>query len=140
MRRVFIDTSAYVALTDRSDQFYTAAGESLQRLLNLHLPQVTTNLVLAETYTRIRRKLGHAAAVRFGEGIQRLVGTPTFRVVYVDVSLDEEAWGIFARYADQEFSYVDCTSFAWLRRHQEVEVFAFDEDFTWMGFTAFPGS
>jgi len=140
VRRVFIDTSAYVALTDRSDQFHAAAVESLQRLLDLHLSQVTTNLVLAETYTCIRRKLGHAAAVRFGAGIHRLRVTPEFRVVYIDATLDEEAWRIFSRYADQDFSYVDCTSFAWLRRHSEVEVFAFDDDFAWMGFTPFSGS
>ena len=139
MRRVFIDTSAYVALTDRSDQFHEDSTDKLKLLLASKLPQVTTNYILAESYTRIRRKLGHRATVLFGEGIRRIIATRQLEVVYVDTALDEAAWNILKQYPDQPFSFVDCTSFAWLRQNKEVEVFAFDEHFVWMGFTPFEG-
>ncbi len=139
MRRVFIDTSAYVALTDRSDQFHQAATDKLKLLLTSKLPHVTTNYILAESYTRIRRKLGYPAIVLFGEGIRKIIATRQLEIVYADAALDEAAWDILKQYQDQPFSFIDCTSFAWLRQNKEVEVFAFDEHFVWMGFTAFEG-
>jgi predicted nucleic acid-binding protein len=139
MRRVFFDTSAYVALTDTSDQFHADAARLAERIIASRLPRVTTNYVLAEACTRIRRKLNHATAVQFGEAIRRDVVAGNLNIVYADAVLDDAAWEIFKKYADQDFSFVDCTSFAWLRQHPECEVFAFDEDFTWMGFSPFRG-
>ena len=139
MRRVFVDTSAFTACTDQTDQFNKDALDLLTRLLDSRLPQVTTNYVLAEAYTRIRRKLGHRAAVKFGDGTQKLTTEGELQVVYADKELDKAAWEIFKKYADQNFSFVDCSSFAWLRQHPECEVFAFDDDFFWMGFPPFQG-
>ena len=139
MRRVFVDTSAFIACTDQADQFNDDALGLLERLLDSRLPQVTTNYVLAEAYTRIRRKLSHQAAVKFGDGIRKLIANGELQVIYVDAAIDETAWEVFKKYADQDFSFVDCTSFAWLRQHPECEVFAFDDDFLWMGFPPFQG-
>ncbi len=77
--------------------------------------------------------------MRFGDSIRRDVVGERLKVTNVDETLDEAAWEIFKKYADQDFSFVDCTSFAWLRQHPDSEVFAFDEDFLWMGFTPFQG-
>lgn len=124
MRRIFFDTSAYVALTDTSDKFHADAARLAERIIASRLPRITTNYVLAEAYTRIRRKLSHAAAGRL-------------EIVYTDPALDEAAWRLFVKYDDQDFSFVDCVSFAWLRQNKDIEVFAFDEHFDWMGFTPF---
>ena len=139
MRRVFVDTSAFIACTDQTDRFNNDALALLARLIDSRLPQVTTNYVLAEAYTRIRRKLGHRAAVKFGDGTRKLLAEGELQVIYAGEALDEAAWEIFKKYADQDFSFVDCTSFAWLRQHPECEVFAFDDDFLWMGFPPFQG-
>jgi hypothetical protein len=139
MRRIFFDTSAYVALTDTSDQFYLEATRLARAIIAGRLPRVTTNYVLAEAYTRIRRKLGHVSAVKFGDGIHRDVAAGNLTIIYADAALDDAAWKLFKKYADQDFSFVDCTSFVWLRQNPKTEVFAFDEHFTWMGFTPFQG-
>jgi len=137
MRRVFFDTSAYVALTDISDRFHADAKRLAERIIAGRLPRVTTNYVLAESYTRIRRKLGHTAAVRFGDSIRRDAVAGHLEIVYADPAIDEAAWQLFVKYADQDFSFVDCVSFAWLQLNKGVEVFTFDEHFIWMGFTPF---
>jgi predicted nucleic acid-binding protein len=139
MRRIFFDTSAYVALIDTSDQFHADATRLVERIIASRLPRVTTNYVLAEAYTRIRRKLSHVIAVRFGDSIGQDVIAGHLKVICVDKTLDDAAWGIFKKYADQDFSFVDCTSFAWLRQHPDSEVFAFDKHFLWMGFPPFQG-
>ncbi len=139
MRHVFFDTSAYVALAHTRDQFHADATRVAEWIIASRLPRITTNYVLAEAHTLIRRKCGHVVAVQFGEGIRRDVVAGSLNIVYAEAVLDEAAWEIFKKYADQDFSFVDCTSFAWLRQHPECEVFAFDDDFFWMGFPPFQG-
>ena len=128
-----------MALTDTSDQFHADATRVAERIIASRLPRITTNYVLAEAYTRIRRKCGHVVAVQFGEGIRRDVVAGSLNIVHAEAALDDAAWEIFKKYADQDFSFVDCASFAWLRQHPECEVFAFDEHFLWMGFAPFQG-
>jgi len=137
MQRVFFDTSAYVALTDTSDQFHAAAVRLAEVIIADRLSRVTTNYVLAEAYTRIRRKLGHAEAIRFGDSIRRDVAARNLKIIHADDALDAAAWQIFKKYADQDFSFVDCASFAWLRQHPECLVFAFDDHFLVMDFLPF---
>ncbi len=135
MRRVFFDTSAYIALADTDDQFHARARELAAAIVTGRLPRVTTNYVLAEAHTWIRRKLGYGPALRFGNGIHRDVAARNLQIIYADEALDQAAWEIFKQYDDQSFSFVDCASFAWLRQNPSAEVFAFDEHFAWMGFT-----
>ncbi len=139
MRRIFFDTSAYIALTDQSDQFHREAVELAQALVQARLSRVTLNYVLAETYTRTLRKLGYSATLRLGDSIQRDASAGRLTVIQADAALDKNAWGLFRRYHDQQFSYVDCACFAWLQQAGQVEVFAFDKHFFWMGFSRFQG-
>ena len=60
------------------------------------------------------------------------------RVVWVDEEIAAEAWDLFERYDDQLFSFQDCTSFVIARRLDSQDVFAFDEDFSVMGFRVWP--
>jgi len=137
MRRCFIDTSAFVAVTYADDAHHTSAREAMHTLAALRLPQVTTSYVLAETYTVLRRLAGHRAAVAFGTAIQRSSEAGRLVVVQPDRVLESTAWDIFAGYDDQDFSYVDCVSFAWLKTDASAEVFAFDRHFDVLGFTRF---
>src|SRR5207245_5944209 len=65
---VFVDTSAFYALADRTDRLHSSAVrfvETNERLL------VTSSFVVHETVTLIRMRLGHAAAVAFGRRLLR---------------------------------------------------------------------
>lgn len=133
MNAVFVDTGAWYAIADSDDADHMAAAAFL--VANA-LPLVTTNFVFSETVTLLRYRLGYSAARSFG---QKLKESNLVRVVAVTPADEERAWEIFTKYRDQDFSFVDCTSFAVMERMKLATAFAFDRHFTVMRFTVVPG-
>lgn len=121
--KVFLDTGAFLALADEDDDYHSVAIHT--QLLGNRAQLLTSNYVLAETYTLIRFKVGHKAAVDF----MRRFEPAGIKVLRVSEAVEQAAKVIFARYDDKEFSFVDCTSFALIDHHQLDQAFAFDGHF-----------
>jgi predicted nucleic acid-binding protein len=129
---IFVDTGAWYALVDTDDADHGAAAAFLAANT---VPLITTNAVFSETVTLIRYRIGHEAARIFG---QKLKESSFVRMVAVTPADEERAWEIFAKYGDQDFSFVDCTSFAVMQRMKLTQAFAFDRHFKVMKFTVVP--
>jgi uncharacterized protein len=63
--KVFLDTGAFLALADEDDKYHSAATSIYTELLQAKAQLLTSNFVLSETYSLIRFKVGHRAAVEF---------------------------------------------------------------------------
>ena len=133
MNGIFVDTGAWYALVDSDDADHTTAAAFLAANT---IPLITTNFVLSETVTLIRYRIGHEAARSFG---QKLKESSFVRVVSGYATDEERAWEIFSKYRDQDFSFVDCTSFAVMERMKLSAAFAFDRHFSVMKFAVVPG-
>jgi predicted nucleic acid-binding protein len=83
---------------------------------------VTTDHVIGETWTLLRRRSGHRAAVGFLDRLYRLPDT------------EEDAWRWLRSHDEREYSFVDATSFSVMRRRRIREALAFDGDFNAAGF------
>lgn len=124
----FVDTSFWVALQFAHDANHAAARDIWeQRSGDL----ITTNHVIGETWTFLRRRLGFVAAKAF---IDRVPATGGLIVRHADEGIEREAWDWLRRHDAREFSFVDAVSFAFMRRHGLLEAMAFDGDFTAAGF------
>lgn len=134
-REIFVDTGAWIALVDGSDHLHPTAKATYPTMLHSGNRLVTTNLVVAETYNLIRRRIGHAAAIRFLESLR---SSPRLIKVYSNQQLEMEAEAILRRYADQDFSLVDAVSFAVMQQRGIAEAFAFDYHFLVAGFMLIP--
>ena len=93
---------------------------------------MTTNCVRGETWTWLRRKARHAKAVEFldsigGEGRR-------IEVFRVSEELEDEALDWLRQHDEREYSFVDATSFAYMRARRMTDVLAFDGDFAAAGF------
>jgi predicted nucleic acid-binding protein len=124
----FVDTSFWIALQSQPDRNHPAARALLEQGLG---PLLTTNHVIGETWTVSRRRRGHAGAV---EVLQRIRAIPTLTIVHVDPEVEDDAWRWLKRRDEREYSFVDATSFALMRRRRIREALAFDGDFTAAGF------
>lgn len=135
MQRVFVDTSAFIALLDPRDDCHVQAVHIEKALSRRAVHLVTTNFVLDETCTGLRGKIQHSAILRFRDSIRQ---SRRLSVIRITESLEDQAWEIFARYDDKDFSFTDCTSFAVMRQLGTATAFAFDEHFEQFGFSRVP--
>ncbi len=125
---MFVDTSAWYALADERDPNH---GTALALVAGTRRAVITTNWVVGESVTLARARLGHRVAVTLGTELRSRPGLQIVRVGRPD---EEEAWRLFRRYEDKDFSFTDCTSFAVMRRLRIVHALAFDRHFQQMGF------
>jgi uncharacterized protein len=132
---VLVDTSAFHALQNAGDvSEHEIAGHIAVDLEGDRAVLVTTNYILDETYTLLRQELGHPSAVAFG----RQVGHGGIEIVQIGEALQRDAWGIFEGYGDKDFSFTDCTSFAFMRSIGLDLAFTFDRHFQQFGFRTLP--
>jgi predicted nucleic acid-binding protein len=127
---IFVDTSFWVALRNRSDGRHGEA-KTLLELKERH-QLVTTNHVRGETWTYLRRRGGHRSATAFLDAVAR---SPRLQVVFVTEELERLAVGWLARHDEREYSFEDATSFETMRAMRIHEALAFDGDFSAAGFT-----
>lgn len=124
----FIDTSFWVALQLTRDRHHREARVLWRREAQ---PLVTTNHVVGETWTFLRRRLGYAAARDF---VLAAAPSPRLVIHHVDEAAEREAWAWLMRHDERSYSFVDATSFAIMLRLRLSEALAFDEDFSAAGF------
>lgn len=132
MKWVFADANGWIGLNSKRDQSHSIAVKENKELLQSGHRYVTTNFVLDETYTGLLTKVGHFAAVDFGE---RIRGSQTVQVIHITEDIEEEAWKLFKQYSDKGFSFTDCTSFVVMQKLNLTEAFTNDRHFEQMGFT-----
>lgn len=95
---------------------------------------LTTNLVIGETWTFLRRKDSHHVAVAYLESVNALRNRSKLLVQRVDDRQEERAWKWLRRRDERVYSFVDATSFQVMNDRRLHEALAFDEDFAAAGF------
>jgi uncharacterized protein len=127
---IFVDTSFWVALRNRRDGQHDQATRLWRSYADAQL--ITSNEIRGETWTFLRRRAGHAAAVGF---LDSLAASPRVTVVRVTGEAEERAITWLRRHDEREYSFVDATSFDIMRVRQIREALAFEGDFAAAGFT-----
>lgn len=130
----FIDTSFWFAVQDRDDGRHSEASAIVRSGIGR---AVTTTPVLGETWTLLRRRMGHAAALGFLDRVGRL---GDLELVHVGAAAEDAAWKWLRRHDERAYSFVDATSFAVMRQRRIREALAFDGDFTAAGFVEVRGA
>jgi predicted nucleic acid-binding protein len=132
---VFVDSSGIIAAFDRRDARHSAAAEAWRSLAGKGRALLTTQLVVAETVTHLRRRAGWEVSRRVGEAILRSSG---IEVVGLDHDQLEAAWREFVRNPDPKLSLCDAASFVLMRERGIARALTFDRHFVAAGFDVLP--
>lgn len=131
MSTVFLDTSYFKALLDVRDDFHEKASGTWKALQQQQTHLLTTNFILDESYTLIRKRCGVEAMKAL---YLRLVEDwRTIKIVRVTIQDEADAWS-WIQHDWSNLSFTDCTSFAVMKRLGLTSVATFDNHFTRAGF------
>ena len=136
---IFVDSGAWIALSNRRDQHHDDAVIIYTTLKQQKARFLTTDYVIDEAVTRIRYNWNHLGAVKFLDFIKRTEeateGTGDLTVAAIDSILFQKAERLFRQYDTARLSFTDCTSFAICQQHNISEAFAFDQHFPMVDIT-----
>jgi predicted nucleic acid-binding protein len=125
----FVDTSAFLAVLDRSDDRHTAAKAIWEDLLKAGHGLICHNYILVETVAVLTRRIGMEAVRVFERDV-----VPVLRIVWVTRDIHEAAVGAHLAADRRSLSLVDCASFEVMRRTGVRTAFAFDPHFEEFGY------
>ena len=132
--RLFVDTSAWLALNDRNDQYHNKATAKSAEIKRQKIELITSEYIIDESITLIRYRVSHKAAVIFGDS---LINSSIVRIIDVTGEDRIKAWEMFKKYEDKEISFTDCVSFVLMKNLKLHKAFTFDEHFKQTGFEIF---
>jgi predicted nucleic acid-binding protein len=124
----YVDTSFWIALFRSREKHHLQAASIWE---SNREPMLSTVGVLGETWTFLRRRESHAAALAVVDAIQ---SSDLITVIETDAAVHAAAWKWLRRRDEHECSFVDAVSFEVMRRRRLREAMAFDDDFTRAGY------
>ncbi len=131
--RVFVDTSALIALANPSDGMHTPAKSCMRNLANAAL--VTSDYVLDEMLTRW---LTTGRAQRGFDFFDAILESPRYTLVFVDRRIFGLARQRAEAYQQHRLSFTDCTNVALVHEMRLDSIFAFDDGFPRVGLNVLP--
>lgn len=127
--KVWVDTSALLAVLDADDRHHDRARAVWVELLQSGAVPVLSSYVLVEICALAQRRLGLEALRVLHEDVM-----PLMQVMWVDEETHRLGMTALLTANRRRLSLVDCVSFVLMRRAGINEVFAFDEHFREQGF------
>lgn len=129
---VFVDTSAWLALVNRSDSFHFKAKETRDTLLKNKAKSFVTDFVIVEVANCLSRVPFRSSAIKLVNFIKT---AEDIELVKIEQEIFDEAWNLYCSHQDKEWSFTDCTSIVVMNRNGIREAFSTDHHFEQAGFT-----
>lgn len=129
----FVDTSAFLAVLDRSDRNHKAANVFWEKIIKSNDVLLCHNYILVETSALVLRRLGMEAVRVFEQDI-----IPILRIIWVTKEVHSAAVSAHLMAGKRSLSLVDCVSFEIMRRTGVLNAFTFDRHFRDYGYEVSP--
>jgi len=127
--KIFVDTSAFYALIDRSDRYHAQAAALWPDLLDDSITLLTSNYVVWETVCLMQNRIGFEAVRLWHKDILGVLD-----VLWVNEGMHQRAYELWLNLGRRELSLVDCVSFVTMHEHGIEKAFCFKPHFADHGF------
>lgn len=129
-RRVFVDTSAFLAITDHNDNNHREARFVVDRLVMGRYRLYATMYVAVETHASILRAMNPSVARQF-----LVAGLSAVSLLPTTNEDEDKAKTLILQRRDKDYSLCDAISFSVMERYGLYLAFAFDDHFRQHGFS-----
>jgi predicted nucleic acid-binding protein len=129
---VFVDSFAWIAAINKSDNYHEISLRILEELLNRQAKLVTTNYVVAETINALSKVEFRRTVIEF---IDKLGKSPRVQIVKITDEIYNNAWTLYQQRMDKDWGITDCTSFEVMRMFNIKEAFTSDKHFEQAGYS-----
>lgn len=131
--KVFVDTSALLAVMNANDQNHSAALPVWHVLLTGLNQLYISNYILVELCFLLQNRFGIEAVQLFNNDV-----LPVMEIIWVMETTHQQAMSALLAANRRNLSLVDCVSFEIVRQLGISQVFAFDDHFMEQGFEVIP--
>lgn len=128
---IFLDTSGIYALADRDDANHDEAVRLFRMALESGETMIIHNYILVESAALLQRRLGPEIMLAF------LDEAKSFKRVWIDEDLHEQAVGYLRKKSISRLSLVDALSFIIMERADISHFIGFDRHFEDAGFSRY---
>jgi len=128
--KIYVDTSAFYALIDRSDHYHHEASVLWPELLTEKVSLITSNYVVWETLGLLQKRIGFEAASLWSRDILGVLD-----ILWLDANIHQRVYELWLNLGRRQLSLVDCASFVTMHQYQIEKAFCFKPHFTDFGFT-----
>lgn len=125
--KVFIDTSAFVAILVKSETDHKKVAKKYLDYRQHRATFLTSDYVLDEFFTRL---LYYKLDLRkYIEKLKGSIARNEITILHIDEGLFEKALDVFLKFSDHKISFTDATSYCLYKDLSLDEVFTLDDDF-----------
>lgn len=136
--RLFVDTSAWIALYIAEDQSHEKAKRLLHQEINKGTQFYTSNYVFDESITRLAYDAHWPTVDRFIVSFEASIKRKFLLKLWVDEQTEEESIEVLRKYHDQQLSFTEATIIVLVKRYRMDAIFSFDNDFRKIGIRTLP--
>lgn len=130
MRKVFVDTFAWIALINANDAYHKRAKALYRELNQQGAALCTTDFVLLEVADGLCVPRLRVVVAPFIDSLRESDVT----IIPVGPELLDKGWSLYSRRPDKGWGLTDCTSFVVMEELGLAEAFTSDQHFTQAGY------
>ena len=127
--KVFIDTSAFMALILKDESFHKKVVNKYKVYKKSRAQLITSDYVLDELYTRCVYRAGSHGAKLATNLIKEAVASNELTILEIDSDIFQKAEPVFLKFSDNKISFTDATSYILYKDFALDEIFTLDDDF-----------
>ena len=131
MPAIFVDSAAWIALLNTSDELHLQAQQVLAELRHQGVPLLTTDFVLLEVADALSAPAFRGHTVQFVDSLRK---QQVVRILPASESLLNSGWTLYSNRPDKEWSLTDCISFVTMTAEGISDAFTSDHHFEQAGF------
>lgn len=129
MRKVFIDTSAWISYSLSRQPAHSTIKNLIKQLIKDNVVLCTSNDVMDETTTRLIYDTNIRTTQDFINLIKTSIQADSLVQLWVDEQVQAEAFEVVVKFAEHKLSLTDATTIVLMNRFNIDSIISLDSDF-----------